>query len=691
MMKKKLLLSLLTGLTVAFTWVLYPVLIFTLGNRGELWFKLTSVLPQLLLAFAAGTLCVGAIHLLLPDSRKSPRTLFAGLCAALCLCYDVQYNFLSGNLPVLTGDAIDWTLFRGESTVSLILWGGALALTLIVWIARHQWLRKVCYGLMGALLAVQCITLGTTFLTDQGQNIKNDSYFSREHIREVSEDENIVFLMSDTFEATFMTELLEESPEYRETLKDFTFYDNTTGVSSLTYLSCAKLLTGVGFSLGDTQEQGMARVFNENTLINTAAEKNWDIAYYTTFSGTDAVQGKIINYVSAERTPDWRTGWKAIGLLLKSTLFQGLPYPCKPALIVYTDDYSLLQEELPEAELPKAYTCNDAAFRKEIKKGLSMTAGKKRYQFLELNGVHAPYTKDRNFEKIEYDESVTVREKQLESARSALLLLTEYTDALKKAGAYDRTTIILCADHGFDMRFYPVLLVKEARGENEALQTDHTPLSMEEDYEKLLALMMDGKSFSEAVEQLAPPEDRVRHAYNFKATDGYGEKTDVQVDVEITGDARDPSSYHAVNEIFLRKDGFSGSYHPGDPMENLDNVMFYGINEDWYVFGPRCEIDIKPDAKIEGDGLFTAGVFNETEISQRISVAVCGQVLASQVLEPLTMNQLSVDIPAELLKQDVITVSMDLPDAVPLVMEDEVLGWSMYSSVSLDAMVLSEK
>ena len=45
--------------------------------------------------------------------------------------------------------------------------------------------------------------------------------------------------------------------------------------------------------------------------------------------------------------------------------------------------------------------------------------------------------------------------------------LNRICDRLKEAGTYDQTTVIMTADHGFNQRFYPVFLVKEANRSEE--------------------------------------------------------------------------------------------------------------------------------------------------------------------------------------------------------------------------------
>ena len=45
----------------------------------------------------------------------------------------------------------------------------------------------------------------------------------------MSEDQNFVILLLDTVDSRTVTELLADHPEYNETFRDFTYFENTVG------------------------------------------------------------------------------------------------------------------------------------------------------------------------------------------------------------------------------------------------------------------------------------------------------------------------------------------------------------------------------------------------------------------------------------------------------------------------------
>ena len=92
-----------------------------------------ALLPTVLLIFFAVAGDIALIHYALRDRKRvSLRLAFAALAAAGTLCVFIQNHFMSSYLPLLTGDAIDWSLYGNWNLYSLLLWGGVLALFLAI-------------------------------------------------------------------------------------------------------------------------------------------------------------------------------------------------------------------------------------------------------------------------------------------------------------------------------------------------------------------------------------------------------------------------------------------------------------------------------------------------------------------------------------------------------------------------------
>ena len=90
------------------------------------------------------------------------------------------------------------------------------------------------------------------------------------------------------------------------------------------------------------------------------------------------------------------------------------------------------------------WTGGDGRFYDKLREaGLTKTDGAPRYAVYELAGLHEPIRWNEDFESLENREAYSVDERKMIAARAQLKLLRAYLDALKAAGTYDQTTVIM--------------------------------------------------------------------------------------------------------------------------------------------------------------------------------------------------------------------------------------------------------
>ena len=84
--------------------------------------------------------------------------------AAVPLAMYIQGSFFSSYLPALDGEPVDWSLFRSQRTVSVVLWGGLLLIALIVSLKKdpeavHRLSRIISLTGTAFLAVTLCVTL----------------------------------------------------------------------------------------------------------------------------------------------------------------------------------------------------------------------------------------------------------------------------------------------------------------------------------------------------------------------------------------------------------------------------------------------------------------------------------------------------------------------------------------------------
>lgn len=691
--RREIQLSLLCGLSVATTFILQPIIRFYQSNEGEFWFSLDSVLLYILLAFFGIVVSVGMICFFLPKKNmRNAQTFFLVLMAAISLCIYIQGNFMTSYLPVLTGDIIDWNKYTGWNLGSILLWIGIFTLLVVAFFLKTKFARKIAVGILAFLLFMGLITSGAQIITAKHENKKGKAYFSNAGLYDTVQSGNIVVIVSDTFEGTYMNEILERYPEYRELLSDITYYDNTTGIGSMTYFSYAKLLTGVDFPLGLMSEQGIKYCFENESIISRINNNGWDVAYYTEFSPSQNVENTISNYASSDLRPNSNIAWSLTKLLIKSTMFQNMPHPMKPLFVVYTRDYNYFKDKASENK-EQPYTQDDVEFYNTLNNyGLNLVTGKPKYSIYEFWGVHHPLPWDKDYNMRSNDDSISIHERKLDAARASLKMLQTYLNKLKEAGTYDETTVIMMADHGYNLRFYPVFLVKEAHRKEKGFIIDNTPLSLTEDYENFIIGLTEGRSFSEMVLQIGNDKDRIRYANNYKGDSQYGSKTVMNSTVVIDGQAKDISSYTVERDTFFVENKISREISFGDYIikdyKNMENAEIYGINEIGWTYGHTIMFNFLPDKKINSPYLLKIDV-EGLDKDQVLIVSANSLPIGEITVGANKHETLQFEVPV--FEENRICLEIDLPYAVLDQYDSDVLTWNSYHAIRLKNVYITEK
>ena len=678
---QRVFLSLLCGFAPALALILRPVLSLYRSNEREFWFPLSDVAPYLLLVFSGAALLTALIHFFLPDRKKrSLRLLFAVLCAAGTVCVFIQNHFLSSYLPVLTGDPIDWSRYSGWNLASLALWGGVFILFIVLLLIRPRTMRILGYSLLALLLCAETVTATVEAVSLENRNERKKAYFSENGLYETSTAGNVVVIVSDTLECTYMNMVLEKYPEYRDYLSDCTLYDNVSGISVFTDYSYPKFLTGADLPVGMNVKDGMAWCFEHQTILDRIRANGWDPGYYVTFPPTESISEKVINYSDEPMHPSTYGRIQLTKLLIRNSLFRSAPNVLKPRFMTNNLEYELLKSTRVNAD---PYVEDDRTFYFRVRdEGLKAVDTAPRYSLIELWGIHEPSHFNADVEYVTWDEDVPIDDRKVEDVRAQMKILRTYLDRLKAAGTYDDTTVILTADHGYKMRLWPVLLVKEAHRTAQGFRTDHTPISLQDDYEDLIASLTAGRSFTEAVSAYAD-ETRVRHALDFRAIEGYQKEVSQRSFVEIRGNAGDPDAYHYVREEYVLNDDFRGRCAVNTPFisnssSNQTAAVYgcYGTS----VYGHSAVFDAFFREE-EQDLIFHAILENQTDRPQRVEFSVNGEKTGETVtLEPGSgAAEIRIPLPAENITR--LTLEMDLPDAVLSKVTEEMLGWNDYRSI----------
>lgn len=456
------------GLVVATFFVFGPIQLY-LANAHELWFGLgiTAIISILCGIIVFATLY--GLGLILPSKVRSIYALMLfGLGSALYL----QANFLHPDYGVLDGRAIDWGANRVSNLINLLIWAIFLLLPVAVYKIRCLFSAKLLETASVILIGIQLLTT-THLLATTDWDKRGSCYLSEKNIFTLSEEKNIVVFILDTFAVPFMDEVLKRYPEVPERFADFTYYENMVAMYPNTFAAIPHILTGVQYRNEEPFPQYIRQSYAVSPLLTKLVEQGYDIGIYEPFGSlvsckSHEIENLVPGVPGISDKPDFALK------LYQLTAIKYFPNFFKKYVWMYIGVFEHLKGG-EDGSLP--YLFDDLRFYQNFQnRGLSFKNGSDAsFRFYHLLGAHPPFAYTENLEK-----SPGPRGHSISTAKGALKIVEQYVEQLKAHGVYDKTMIMIMADHGYAAQSpFPILMIKEW-GEKKKFEISRAPLSYED-------------------------------------------------------------------------------------------------------------------------------------------------------------------------------------------------------------------
>ena len=648
-------------------------------NKQEFWFSikdvLTMIIPFSLIVFAVLFL----IGLIL---RNKLREIYVKIIFALLTTLYIQGNFLNFGYDTLDGTKVEWNTLIFKGIINSLIW---IAIILLPYAFKklkdkNNFIKLTNYISIFIVL-IQIVTISTLVI-----NHINDKnlVLNNKNIINLSKENNIIVIMADTFEGTYMNEILNDHPEYKEKLKDFTYFDNCTGVSFFTFSSMPTLLTGVECKLGNNLSQNVEECFNNTNLYNILKENGYSTEIYVEdalipdYNQIDNLENKII-------TADNSTRQEITKNMYKLTLYKYLPHFLKSKFEMDTGVFSELRSDEDVSYEDDTYYLNDVSFNRNlVTNGVKNESANKCFKFYEFTGMHTPYNTTPELEfnnSFEYKRK-TDKERRYNEGLASLNLLCNYIEGLKEAGVYENTNIIYLADHGYQNRFYTSLLVKRANDSHDFVINSAPVTTLKDLVPTILNMSNNSKDYGKDFFDYQENEERTRqvldYSYDTQGFEGNTYKIVSKILFETKGKASEKSSFKIISEEVLKNDDkLKGSYKFGDlinieEINNLDYVKLDGFTIDTAGGFIPNGANLTKNATLtlkrkKTKNTVTAKIIVDTVYAnnQKINFKVNGEDVYSCVLnkEPGS-KYLCFEIPKDLWnKEDEVKIDMEFPNA----------------------------
>lgn len=675
---------LLVSLFISFSNFIFAPTDIYIANITYLDFKLVDIFVFLVVYSLICFFILGAIGYLIREKKIAKY--YLAVLFALGVALYIQGNFLAKGYPLLDGEAILWSEMFWIGVINTVFWIAIIAGILFLARKKEKLLLKVARIGSLFILVIQVATIITLFVTTDFSRATTLAYLSQDHMFELSDQENIVTIISDTFEETYLTRALNEFPELAEDLDDFIFYEDTSGVSSFTYLSTSVLFTGEVFPVGMDMRSGTDYCYDTSTLLDEVHRNNYDINYYTTINLlSEEYVGTIDNlYIEEEMSANYLALYHYTDYLLGIMRFKYAPHFLKQYVpMLYSTSYAQSFLNLNN------YTMDDIAFRDELlSSGVSKSQEiNKQYIVYHLNGVHAPNDTDRNFADIQYPDSVSAEDRRYEEALAQIMLLKEFVSQLKAAGVYDNTTIIFTADHGHDLRYNTVLLIKPANYEADFV-ISKAPVSLLADYPGFILDLVQGKGSESLIYSIPEDSPRERYVYSY-ITFPYFSPSKVRTKILIGGRANESEKYLIISDEFYEKNDRKGPCTIGDKIEigsTSPVASFYGFFEDGATYSKSAIIETDLQTDIDSDVKVTLDISKVVD-DQQVVISVGGTVVYDEVLAN-DAKSISFTVDQSLIESHTLRLEFSFPNAVYAIDDGEVLNNTHFDSVDFDSFVV---
>ncbi len=448
--------------------LLLPSIAVYAANRDQFALSTTTAGGIFLTGMLGLTLGAGGILWLFRGEkwfRMANAAAFA-LCVNLFLQYHCWSNFFTVSDPASPVSSDLLILFIAH----VVFLAAPLAVAIIfrAFIARHSW-QLATVILLSQMAGV------IPFCLDR----RNSDYdfleytFSDQDKFTFGSEENIIILVVDAMGENICKQVLEQYPEVRTALRDFTGFDRMTSPIPRTMYAVPALLTGVNFPCGLNGEPGNddhAEYLNracrsENSLFTALKQKGFRTEGYPFILQTISYAPEVID----NSIPlNYRIQEQSLLKLFDTVLARQVPGFLHPYLQnIY---YIATEPFVTPAETPMATSRDafDRTFYRRLSEGFRVGSVPKVFKYLHLHGAHGPVRTD---EYLELNQE-TLKYRQLRgSLRNLELLLTK----LRQARLYDRSTIVVTGDHTEIYEREVIAFIKRPGEHHEFLQFNSVP------------------------------------------------------------------------------------------------------------------------------------------------------------------------------------------------------------------------
>lgn len=459
---ERILLLLPPTIFLIFTFAIYMPSSLFISNIDDFALDYIKIVPLIALVSVAVLVIVYIIGLIIPIKRLFYS--YVLLVFSLALGFYIQGNFLNPAFNSLNGKEIAWSEYKINGIISIIAWILVFVVPQVVYAIKENIMSLIVKWGSLFVTAMQLVSLVVLLLTTH-KVVSNDFAVTKNGEFELSSKNNTIMFVVDTLDASWFEDMLLPNEEYKESLKDFTYFDDAVAGGAPTVLGIPTLLTGkIDMDASRDTSEYYKDAYESSSLFADMQKSNCNVKLFTEFYYLDYCDKNSVDNLKMEQKYVISSRRGFMECLYKFVSFYAMPQFLKQNFWLYSGEFN--QYITLEDNTSNLYKLDDAQFYQDFKeKGITTQNDKDTFVMYHLNGAHSPYVMDENAQAVPSD-SIGV-DSQI---RGIFKIIKEYMDELKAKGIYDSSTIIITADHGgIDLYSNPAILVKERNANHDEM------------------------------------------------------------------------------------------------------------------------------------------------------------------------------------------------------------------------------
>lgn len=684
------------NLFFAFTIFIFAPIELYLTNINGFWFKISDVLLFTTPCFLTVMMISMAVFALLREKLSMIRQGLAALLFGTGLALYIQGNFINADYGILDGRQIDWSKYSAIGAINIIIWVPLIIIPVVLTYLKPKMASNIFRFLSLGLVGVQVLTLITLFISINFSK-KNNITVTTNKLFELSDQENMIVFVVDSFDSDYMNQVLESYPEVEEWFEDFTYFSDTVAAYPYTRPAIPHILTGIRFDNTITYNDYLSYAYENTPLFKTLIDKNYNIGIYTGSSYFNGyVSGLTENIVIDEVSVNSYTGLGK--MYYKLMAFRYFPHHLKKYVWLHTGEFDKFKQTNRNGV--SLYYSDNLSFYNRLKsQGIKIVSGENAFRLYYIDGVHAPYTINEDIKEVGNTSS-------LQEAYASLKIVNEFISNMKEQGIYERANIVILADHGHNhLRQHALLLIKRSNNFH-PFNISQSQVS----FDDLMATFLDllGANYDiwgKSVFELGT-EDRKRYYYNYEPLADIGS-------YDYFPDMTEYVSEYYLGQPFLRATGTIykqkktikeelNNYYDYKIGEELSfskggnghkAVTLGGVYQDWDQFawqaGKVMRLSLKINDLPAKDLILTCNIPFIRGDYQRVNLYVNEKFIKE--IELHTGDTFKIRIPKELITGEKTDFALYCPDAYGDMSDYRVFGIGIKNIVINEGTLMSEE